>query len=55
MNIEEFIDQKVEERKRFLNEEGHTNLNMEALRNDVIEEYIEHLNSILYSELHIVE
>jgi hypothetical protein len=55
MTIEQFIDEKVEERKQFLNEEGHTNLDMMELRNAVIEDYIEHLNDILYSDIAIEE
>ena len=55
MTIGQFIDNAVEERKKFLEEEGHTNIVMEYLRNDVIEDYIEALNSMLYSSLDITE
>ena len=53
MTIEQFIDNAVQERKQFLEEEGHKNIVMEYLRNDVIEDYIEALNSMLYSSLDI--
>jgi len=53
MTIEQFIDEAIEKRKQFLEEEGHTNIVMEYLRNDVIEDYIEALNNMLYSDLQV--